>query len=66
VSSCDPVPATPHAAHSSCITGLMDTNEIGAFAGRDFAPIGQPDNVRRRLAYRTNGRGKTIFFDFLG
>jgi len=44
----------------------MDTNEIGAFAGRDFAPIGQPDNVRRRLAYRTNGRGKTIFFDFLG
>jgi hypothetical protein len=66
VSSCDPVSATPHAAHSSCITGLMDTNEIGAFAGRDFAPICQPDNVPWHLAHRANGRGKTIFFDFLG
>jgi hypothetical protein len=44
----------------------MDTNEIGAFAGCDFSPICQPDNVRWCLAHRANGGGKTIFFDFLG
>ena len=65
MSSCDPVSTTPHAAHSSCITGLMDTNKIDALAGRDFTPICQPDNIRWRLAHRTNGCGKTIFFDFL-
>src|SRR5262249_26106426 len=56
----------PHQTHSSCITGLMDMNEIGAFAGCDFTAICQPDNVRWCLAHHANGPGKIILFDFLG
>ena len=45
----------PHHTLRTAAAGLMDTNGIGAFAGRDFAPIRQADNVRWCLAHGANG-----------